>query len=754
MSLWHRMRWAPVLIGAVVSAAPARADDFTWDGGAGTNRWGDAANWSPDRVPGPQDNLILTGALPFDASGVATVELGADRKVLQVFGTSDLQDRGRIVIGSAADVAAGRTLTLSRFNLPYSLRELVIASNVSLAGSTFFDVAPRLTFSGVVGDAAGYSLGSDLHLGGATFTAANTYAGPTLADGVVTFSGADGSARNSRSFTVNGLTLDNTAAVNTDRVNDAAPITLNRLAMLSLVGNATTPATERVGDVTLAGHSSGLSVTSPAGAPATLTVRSLARQGHVVGHLLRGDGGRILLQNAPALIGAGGAAGSTRMSVVPFLFEGDRPVTYDAGPDGTVGNADDGGLRGLADAELASYAAAGAGDNVGIVGPQAQPLAGKTINSLRITPGDAGGTISVTGSGVLHVTSGVLAATHGSLSHVEISGFDAIDFGAAEGVLYKAVGDSSGQGVFISSPVTGTGGITVAGPGTFRLLGRHAYTGTTTVATGTLAVDQASGFGLSGGEGVVIESGGTVQASGSFTTDRPFTVRSGSAVAGFVSVDAGTTLTLSGPLTLDGSLRKDGAGTLALGGALRGDRLTQLLVTKGTLLINGPAGASTYTGGIAAGFATTLGGNGTTAAPVQVQGTLAPGDAGAVGTLGTGNLLLTSGATSLFQLGAPDAGDRVDVSGDLTLDGTLLFQRLDGFGPGVYRLFNYTGRLTDRGLTGGLPGTYVWHLDTSVPGQVNLVVVPEPQMMAAVVALAAVAVTRRPTRRRRGERNQ
>src|SRR5436309_8909675 len=38
--------------------APAVA----WDGGAGTLRWGDAANWEGDRLPGPADAVQIGAA--------------------------------------------------------------------------------------------------------------------------------------------------------------------------------------------------------------------------------------------------------------------------------------------------------------------------------------------------------------------------------------------------------------------------------------------------------------------------------------------------------------------------------------------------------------------------------------------------------------------------------------------------------------------------------------------------------------------
>ncbi|MFH1221419.1 MAG: hypothetical protein V1694_13330 [Candidatus Eisenbacteria bacterium] len=40
----------------------------TWDGGAGTNNWGDAANWNPDGVPISLDDLTLSGANTIDVN--------------------------------------------------------------------------------------------------------------------------------------------------------------------------------------------------------------------------------------------------------------------------------------------------------------------------------------------------------------------------------------------------------------------------------------------------------------------------------------------------------------------------------------------------------------------------------------------------------------------------------------------------------------------------------------------------------------
>ncbi len=64
------------------------------------------------------------------------------------------------------------------------------------------------------------------------------------------------------------------------------------------------------------------------------------------------------------------------------------------------------------------------------------------------------------------------------------------------------------------------------------------------------------------------------------------------------------------------------------------------------------------------------------------------------------------------------------VDGDLTLDGTLNVSDQGGFGAGIYRLFDYGGRLFDNGLTIGRTPTGVTadHLtvQTAIYGQVNL----------------------------------
>jgi PEP-CTERM motif len=123
-----------------------------------------------------------------------------------------------------------------------------------------------------------------------------------------------------------------------------------------------------------------------------------------------------------------------------------------------------------------------------------------------------------------------------------------------------------------------------------------------------------------------------------------------------------------------------------------------------------------------------------------------------------GDLTLASGAGLNFELdvaGTVGSGvnDLLVVNGNLTLDGTLNIDGLANFAGGTYRLINYTGTLTDNGLNiGALTGTASGFapgdlsIDVLTPGQVNLVVIPEPSTVALAgigAALLGLHVIRR-----------
>ncbi len=108
------------------------------------------------------------------------------------------------------------------------------------------------------------------------------------------------------------------------------------------------------------------------------------------------------------------------------------------------------------------------------------------------------------------------------------------------------------------------------------------------------------------------------------------------------------------------------AGTLVFSGANTYDANTQ--VEAGTLLVNGSLSTRSRTVTVYSGA--TLGGTGTISRAVSVQsgGILAPGNLNAAGTLTVSSLTLASGA--VYKWTAAGSGDRVNVTGTLTLPAT------------------------------------------------------------------------------------
>jgi fibronectin-binding autotransporter adhesin len=189
----------------------------------------------------------------------------------------------------------------------------------------------------------------------------------------------------------------------------------------------------------------------------------------------------------------------------------------------------------------------------------------------------------------------------------------------------------------------------------------------------------------------------------------------------------------------------DGLLTLAEGTEVEADgqvRIASIAGSSGTIRVfdSGSLSASAAHGGTQVRIGGRVEGNGTITGGMTVQsgGVVAPAtSSGTIGTLRvTGALNLESSDSILeFKLSnfaiPPDPvepiADRIEVDGDLTLNGTLNATVTGMFIPGVYTLLTYTGTLVDNGLTiGSLPAPpdgYSARIDTSSqPGEVRLVV--------------------------------
>lgn len=320
-----------------------------------------------------------------------------------------------------------------------------------------------------------------------------------------------------------------------------------------------------------------------------------------------------------------------------------------------------------------------------------------------------GSTLRYTGAG--DVTNRLFTLSAG-VTFIESAGSGAIVFTGAGPVTLA--GNNQARTIALGGSNTGdntlAGSIGNAGTGktslakndngTWVLTGTNTYTGNTVINAGLLKIG----------------NGGT---AGSILSDTFISL------AGMLGFNRSDAYSYNGLISGAGVLRQIGSGVTTLTGD--NSYTGSTFVDAGALIINGDQSAATGLTTVASGA--TLGGRGTIGGDVNVgNGTLAPGDAGAAGTLTiNGDLLLGANSTLAMQFGQAGTpggslNDLIKVQGNLTLDGVLNVTQTQGgvFGPGVYRIIDYTGSLIDNGLNlGALPsGTGV--IQTAVLGQVNL----------------------------------
>ncbi|HVJ02212.1 MAG TPA: autotransporter-associated beta strand repeat-containing protein, partial [Sphingomonas sp.] len=267
--------------------------------------------------------------------------------------------------------------------------------------------------------------------------------------------------------------------------------------------------------------------------------------------------------------------------------------------------------------------------------------------------------------------------------------------------------------------VSGTGELVQAGLDTLVLTSANSYSGGTAIEAGTLQI--AADANMGDASGPLRISGGTLHTTASITTARTITLAQ---QGGILDVDAGTTLTHNAVMTGAGSLTKTGTGTLILTGA--NDYGRETFVNAGKLQIDGDQTLAIGTTSVAGGA--TLAGTGIIGGDVSIAdgGILAPGDSPGTLTI-NGSLALSAGSILDYEFGAANVvggllNDLTIVGGDLVLDGTINVTVSPGgsFDPGIYRVFNYGGALTDNGLSVGIIPATGYYVQTSIANQVNL----------------------------------
>ena len=449
---------------------------------------------------------------------------------------------------------------------------------------------------------------------------------------------------------------------------------------------------------------------------------------------------------APVLVGGGGAAGSTTISILPWAVGG---VGYGAAVTTFMTYTAANGFRPLdVDTEFASAFGGNATDNVRLTATTDTVLSGNaTVNSL-ILAGQGG---SLSGSGTLTVTSGAVLMTRstGANSSINVN----LNFGAAEGIFNYVRGD------VVNGAIAGSGGLTIQGARTNESMkftnGTSTYTGDTYILSGM----EVSGGFLPSGErlGDVYVYGNLQLSSAGYNgsingLNGNGTVKYGNSSKSTLNIgDNNANSVFDGSIQTNTNLTlsKIGTGTLKLNGdnAVVG----AVNVDAGTFLVNQTLGTGAVTVAADAAF----GGNGTIGGVTTVSAgaKLVPGADGAVGTLTFSNNLTVNGDL-LIDVASATSFDKLSLGGTFTVGGALVLDSISGFNWGSQTEYHldlfdkaFAGNFSSiiiSGLVEGVDYTFDGWTDNKT---LNLTVVPEPSTVVLLtiggLLLAGTALRRR-----------
>jgi autotransporter-associated beta strand protein len=235
-------------------------------------------------------------------------------------------------------------------------------------------------------------------------------------------------------------------------------------------------------------------------------------------------------------------------------------------------------------------------------------------------------------------------------------------------------------GTFVPG-ITFTGALINEGSDTLSISSAQTYTGGTVLNGGNLQVSADNHLGAA--PGTLTLGGGTLQASGSFTSNRALIFAGG--YSGF-RVDDTVTLTLNGTGTGTGGLVKKGGGTLALNGAH--SFTGSIEVNQGTLIVGSGGSFNLGSNGVVAAQYSEIPGQTVNTANFTVAGGIVTTEylrAGYVGTIG--EIRVSAGSltsTTETSLGSSGTGTLTITGGHVSTPIVHLAQ--SGYGTGTVAL--------------------------------------------------------------------
>jgi autotransporter-associated beta strand protein len=539
-------------------ARPA-AGQYSWTGNGGDSNWSTAANWSHGVVPISSIDATVTFAGSINLSPNQDVASPFLLNSLTVGSTSSFTLGGNGLDFRTNSASAPPTITINgtqTINTPINLGNDLTISNLGPSGNT-------TTIGGSISGLAGLSFNGVS--GTFSITSAGSYSGPTSLSGAalgglayggnlagvftLNFTGPNGAAASSSAFTVKygTLFLDNYTSGPNTRIGNV-PVTLST-GVFELIPPTSGTMVQSYGNLNLSAGSNGVMIPSSTNGGATLAstgaiVRSpgalVGFTGVNLGATPGANVGTITFATPPTLVGGGGAAGSSTISIIPYAVAANQ--SYEVATYGTTG------VRPLTSGEYTSLTNGSSALNNVLVSTSVTGINSPTmVNALKMTTFG-----SIAGSGTLTVNSGTVLATSPSGGRLlTISGGGTLAFGAAEAVF------RINNALTVDDTITGSGGLTVDSPVAasdptglpLTLRGNNQFTGPVWVHS-VLAFTQDASLGASGN---VINLTGTAileAAAASLTTSRTITLHGGGALA----AASGSSLTVTNAIGGTGPL--------------------------------------------------------------------------------------------------------------------------------------------------------------------------------------------------------
>ncbi len=483
--------------GFSISNATGDVFGLTFDSGA----TGVAAQLNLNATGTPTNNI----AVPVTLASNLAINLGSGTQRLDV--TTVGGSVGSLDLGSGANArnvtVTGGTTGQNQFTLTNDLAGTGTFTNNGNA-TVIMSGTPPKTFTGtfVLNKGVGASNTGSLTVTNSSIAnAAEVIINGALSAGVVQSGGSLHSGNQSSMTTNPGQRLtQNRITFNGGTLNVVGQV-LSGAALNTLVQD----------NVSVLDFHSGYSLTTIAaqtGSTGTLlNVATLQRSpgatGFVRAGTLAGTAQLLVGNSATFLKGAGGAEGSTTISIIPWLTASNTNAF--AGSSDFFATYAAGGIRALISTEFASSITAGPGANVG-TGAVTVPAGdtSDTVNSLRYT---VSGTGNIGAGKTLIIGSGAVsfASNNGTIGGSGNAAAGTLQFGAvgapAEGVVWMGGTNSN----TIGAAITGTMGLTKAGTGTLVLTGANSFTGTAYVSAGTLQIGDgtfSSNLGITGDVGI------------------------------------------------------------------------------------------------------------------------------------------------------------------------------------------------------------------------------------------------------------